>query len=135
MADHKTRDVAGILRLLTPQQMAEEIVRLDAVIAGRASTIRMGRLPDPPTGTPSDAPGAWTCSRCGFRGFWSGGPHECAAGVPGTVEMLPVPQDPLTQLQVSAVILQRDGNASGVSVGGGQTFSPSHPDDGTPEKP
>jgi hypothetical protein len=36
---------------------------------------------DPPTGTPSDARGAWTCSRCGFRGFWSGGPHECASGV------------------------------------------------------
>jgi hypothetical protein len=38
---------------------------------------------DPPTGTPSDARGAWTCSRCGFRGFWSGGPHECASGVSG----------------------------------------------------
>jgi rubrerythrin len=20
-------------------------------------------------------PGAWTCNVCGFRGFWSGGPH------------------------------------------------------------
>jgi hypothetical protein len=24
---------------------------------------------------PSDDPGAWTCNVCGFRGFWSGGPH------------------------------------------------------------
>lgn len=23
--------------------------------------------------------GAWTCYRCGFRGFWSGGPHDCEA--------------------------------------------------------
>ena len=29
----KTRDVAGILHFLTPQQMAEEIVRLDAALA------------------------------------------------------------------------------------------------------
>jgi hypothetical protein len=40
----KTRDVAGILRLLTPRQMAEEIVRLDAVIAGQPD-VQMGRLP------------------------------------------------------------------------------------------
>lgn len=26
---------------------------------------------------PSNDPGAWTCGACGFRGFWSGGPHEC----------------------------------------------------------
>jgi hypothetical protein len=37
---------------------------------------------NPPSGTPRDAPGAWTCSRCGFRGFWPGGPHECAAVAP-----------------------------------------------------
>lgn len=43
----RTRDVAGILRLLTPQQMAEEIVRLDAVIVGQAPNIQMGRLPPP----------------------------------------------------------------------------------------
>lgn len=24
---------------------------------------------------PSSDPGAWTCRACGFRGFWSGGPH------------------------------------------------------------
>jgi hypothetical protein len=41
------RDVAGILRLLTPQQMAEEIVRLDAVLAGHPN-ILIGRLPPPP---------------------------------------------------------------------------------------
>lgn len=23
----------------------------------------------------SDAPGAWTCALCGFRGFWQGAPH------------------------------------------------------------
>src|SRR5205085_4626800 len=34
-----------------------------------------------PARTDSDPLGAWTCGRCGFRGFWSGGPHECAAGV------------------------------------------------------
>lgn len=32
MADQKTRDVAGIQHFLTPQQMAEEIVRLDALL-------------------------------------------------------------------------------------------------------
>lgn len=41
----RTRDVAGIRRFLTPQQMADEIVRLDAVIAGQAPNIVMGRLP------------------------------------------------------------------------------------------
>lgn len=24
---------------------------------------------------PSDARNAWTCSLCGFRGFWQGAPH------------------------------------------------------------
>jgi hypothetical protein len=52
MAQTKTRDVAGILRFLTRQQMAEEIVRLDAVIAGRAPNITMGRLPPAPTREP-----------------------------------------------------------------------------------
>lgn len=28
------------------------------------------------SGLPSLA-GAWTCYRCGFKGFWSGGPHDC----------------------------------------------------------
>lgn len=28
----------------------------------------------------SEARGAWTCGLCGFRGFWSGGPH-CLGGV------------------------------------------------------
>lgn len=42
----RTRGVTEILRLLTPQQMAEEIVRLDAVIAGHTPNILMGRVPD-----------------------------------------------------------------------------------------
>jgi hypothetical protein len=25
--------------------------------------------------TASEERGAWTCGLCGFRGFWSGGPH------------------------------------------------------------
>lgn len=29
--------------------------------------------------TASEEPGAWTCGLCGFRGFWSGGPH-CMGG-------------------------------------------------------
>jgi hypothetical protein len=33
----KTRDVAGILHFLTPQQMAEEIVRLDAALSARSA--------------------------------------------------------------------------------------------------
>lgn len=41
----RARDVPGILHFLTPKQMAEEIVRLDAVIAGQAPNIVMGRLP------------------------------------------------------------------------------------------
>lgn len=36
------RDVAGILHFLTPQQMAEEIVRLDALLAAT----RRNELPD-----------------------------------------------------------------------------------------
>jgi hypothetical protein len=34
--EHKSRDIAGILHFLTSKQMAEEIVRLDAVLASRA---------------------------------------------------------------------------------------------------
>lgn len=30
---------------------------------------------------PSDHPGAWTCTACGFRGFWHGGPHYCTRRV------------------------------------------------------
>lgn len=38
----KTRDVAGILHFLTQQQMAEEIVRLDAVIAAQPAPAALG---------------------------------------------------------------------------------------------
>ena len=41
----RTRTVEGVLHFLTPQQMAEEIVRLDAVLAGKQPNILMGRLP------------------------------------------------------------------------------------------
>ena len=61
MSDERTRDVAGILHFLTPQQMAEEIVRLDAVIAGRSPNILIGRLP-PGVALPAptkEALGAW----------------------------------------------------------------------------
>lgn len=86
----RTRDVAGIRRFLTPQQMAEEIVRLDAVIAGQAPNIVVGRLP--PTvaapaegqpverfnegsragweldgGDPAEGQRYW-CNKCGYRG-------------------------------------------------------------------
>jgi hypothetical protein len=37
MADRKTRDVAGILHFLTRQQMAEEIVRLDGIVAAHVA--------------------------------------------------------------------------------------------------
>ncbi len=43
--DRLTRTVKEILRGLTPKQMAEEIVRLDAVIDGRQPNITIGRLP------------------------------------------------------------------------------------------
>lgn len=27
--------------------------------------------------SPNAQSGAWTCNRCGFIGFWEGGPHDC----------------------------------------------------------
>lgn len=45
----KTRDVAGILHFLTREQMAEEIVRLDAILASRAT--RLAAAPDQPIET------------------------------------------------------------------------------------
>lgn len=38
-------------------------------------------LPKVPGGAvASDERGAWTCGACGFRGFWSGGPHCMGEG-------------------------------------------------------